>query len=213
MASLHRLCSNTDSPSQPCLCNTSCLSSLGQVLIPDRSKCQGSPYHLSGLLQVWLWGMQCSLFSAASVDAKGIMFNVLSPALLSAEVSHFLWCGALCQFIPAAVMKFGKAIQSLAGIVSDIRVLLTCLPAFWWCYLNTVTMALAVQHPGCGPRRKPCPAVVTEETSHWNISKLFCFPLMHWLVATCIYGAPHVSLGFHQSSSRLYWFNLWIPSN
>jgi len=54
--------------------------------------------------------MQCSLFSAASVDAKGIMFNVLSPALLSAEVSHFLWCGALCQFIPAAVMKFGKAI-------------------------------------------------------------------------------------------------------
>lgn len=43
--------------------------------------------------------------------------------------------------------------------------------------------------------------------------KVFLLPLMHWLIATCIYRAPQLSLGFHQSSPRLYCFDPWIPSN
>lgn len=65
------------------------------------------------------------------------------------------------------------------------------------------------------PQRWPCPTAVTEEAFHWNVSRLFCFLLMHWPVVSCVYGAPRVSLWStpKQPLPKLGCFNLWIPSN
>lgn len=180
-----------------------------------RQQCQSSPYHLSGLLQVWLWDMQCSLFSAWQCwcERYYVQCAVSCTSLCWTITFPVVWCSL--PICPSCSDEIWQS-NSVLG---------------WYCirYQSTLNMpasvlmvllkhrhhglSFLVQRPGWGPWRKPCPAVAIEETSHWNFSKLFCFPLMHWLVATCIYGAPQVSLGFHQSSPRLYCFDLWIPSN